>query len=55
MDGENKRPQYITYFKHKAPQDESDFFQLISMLFGIASFMLKVSNFLFLDQMGNLA
>ena len=43
--GDAKRPQYITYFKHKAPQDDSDFFQLISMLFGIASFLFKVSKY----------
>jgi len=40
--GDAKRPQYITFYKHKAPQEESDFYQLISMLFGIASFLFKV-------------
>jgi hypothetical protein len=40
--GDPKRAQYITYYKQKAPQDESDFYQLISMMFGIASFLFKV-------------
>ena len=38
-----KRPQKIIFYQHKtAPEDQSDFFQLISMLFGILSFILKV-------------
>jgi hypothetical protein len=40
--GDPKRPKNITYYQHKSPSEESDFFQLISMLFGIASFLLKV-------------
>ena len=40
--GDAKRAQYITYYKHKPPQEESDFYQLISMLFGISSFLFKV-------------
>lgn len=40
--GDPKRPKNITYYQTKPPGEESDFFQLISMLFGIASFLLKV-------------
>ena len=42
--GDAKRPNYITFYKHKATSEESDFLQLISMLFGIASFLFKVKS-----------
>jgi hypothetical protein len=42
--GERKRPKNIVYFSNKNAQEEqSDFIQLISMMFGIASFLLKVN------------
>lgn len=42
-DGDPKRPKNIVYFQQKAaPEESSDFFQLISMGFGIASFLFKV-------------
>ena len=41
--GEPKRPKNIVYFSNKQnPDDQSDFIQLVSMLFGIASFLFKV-------------
>ncbi len=41
--GDPKRPKNIIYFQQKNPAEEqSDFVQLISMLFGIASFLLRV-------------
>jgi hypothetical protein len=40
--GDAKRPKNIVYYQYKPPGEESDFFQLISMLFGIVSFLLKV-------------
>jgi hypothetical protein len=40
--GDQKRPKNIVYYQHKVQQEESDFYQLISMLFGIASFLFKV-------------
>ena len=43
MYSDPKRPQKIVYYQHRAsPEDQSDFFQLISMLFGIISFLFKV-------------
>lgn len=41
--GEPKRPKNIIYYSQKSqPEEQSDFYQLISMLFGIASFLFKV-------------
>ena len=43
MFADPKRPQKIVYYKHRPiPDEQSDFFQLISMLFGIISFLFKV-------------
>ena len=43
--GQCKRPKNIVYYSNKNVQeDQGDFIQLISMMFGIASFMFKVSN-----------
>ncbi len=42
--GNCKRPKNIVYYSNKnAQEDQGDFIQLISMMFGIASFLLKVS------------
>lgn len=39
-----KRPKNIKFFsRENAADDNADFFQIISMMFGVASFMLKVS------------
>ncbi len=40
--GDPIRKKNIVHFQHKPPVEESDFFQLISMLFGITSFLFKV-------------
>jgi hypothetical protein len=38
-----KRPKNIKFFNRENATDENaDFFQIISMMFGVASFMLKV-------------
>ncbi len=54
--GDVKRPQYIEFYRHKPVAEESDFYQLISMMFGIASFIFKVINMLkySIGEMGNL-
>jgi hypothetical protein len=41
--GETKRPKNIIYYQAKNEQEDSqDFYQLISMLFGIGAFLFKV-------------
>lgn len=43
---EPKRPKNIKFFSRENVADDSaDFFQIISMMFGVASFMLKVISF----------
>jgi len=38
-----KRPKNIKFFnRENIGEDNGDFFQIISMMFGVASFMLKV-------------
>lgn len=38
-----KRPKNIKFFsRENISEDNADFFQIISMMFGVASFMLKV-------------
>ena len=38
-----KRPKNIKFFSREVqPDDNGDFFQIISMLFGVGSFLLKV-------------
>lgn len=45
-EGDAKRPKNIIYFQQKAtPEESSDFVQLISLLFGIASFLFKVRKY----------
>ncbi len=44
--GEPKRAKNIVYFSNKQiSEDQSDFIQLVSMFFGIASFLFKVLSF----------
>lgn len=63
--GDPKRPKNIRFFsRENVSEDAGDFFQIISMMFGVASFMLKVElifyivkqffflNFNFLVKMG---
>jgi hypothetical protein len=41
--GEAKRPKNIVYYQMKNEQEDAqDFYQLISMMFGIGAFLLKV-------------
>jgi len=40
--GDPKRPKNIILYDYKPPGEESDLFMLMSMVFGIMSFMLKV-------------
>ncbi len=40
--GDPKRPKNIILYDYKSPGEESDLFLLMSMVFGIMSFMLKV-------------
>jgi hypothetical protein len=40
--GDPKRPKNIILYEYKPPGEESDLFLLMSMVFGIMSFMLKV-------------
>jgi hypothetical protein len=42
INGEPKRPKNIVLFQQKQQQEESDFLMLVSMLFGIVSFIMKV-------------
>jgi len=43
MYGDPKRPKNIIYYQSKkASEDGGDFYQLISMVFGIVSFIFKV-------------
>jgi hypothetical protein len=47
--GDPKRPKNIIYYQQKVtPEEQSDFFQLISMIFGICSFLFKVNNHMFI-------
>ncbi len=43
MYGDPKRPKSIIYYQPKrTSEDNGDFYQLISMIFGIVSFIFKV-------------
>ena len=40
--GDTKRPKNIILYEYKPPGEESDLFLILSMVFGIMSFTLKV-------------